>query len=118
MSCNTCGDPVKKMLDDMAEKKWDEVKALAVSAKRLRVVAIVATLISVICLCLSIWLTNAYIEQNGKLKAIQDILDAGVVIEETTTTETTETVTQDGGEGNGTNVYQAGDNSTYSGGAD
>lgn len=96
MSCNNCGtDPVKKMLDDMAEKKWDEVKALAVSAKRLRVIAIVATVISVICLCLSIWLTNAYIEQNGKLKAIQDILDAGVVIEETTTTETTQTVDGD-----------------------
>lgn len=71
MSCNNCGtDPVKKMLDDMAEKKWDEVKALAVSAKRLRVIAIVATVISVSCLCLSIWLTNAYIEQSGKLKAI------------------------------------------------
>ena len=86
MSCNNCGDPVKRLLDDMAEKKWDEVKALALSAKRLRALAIVATVISVICLCLSIWLTNAYIEQNGKLKAIQDILDAGVVIEEATTT--------------------------------
>ena len=95
MSCNNCGDPVKRLLDDMAEKKWDEVKALAVSAKRLRVVAIVAAVISVICLCLSIWLTNAYIEQGGKLKAIQDILDAGVVIEETTTTETTQAVDGD-----------------------
>lgn len=97
----------------MTEKKWDEVKTLVVSAKRLRVVAIVATVISVIYLCLSIWLTNAYIEQGGKLKTIQDILDSGVVIE-TTTETTTETVTQDGGEGSGTNVYQ-GDNSTYGG---
>lgn len=98
----------------MWEGAREDVQAATAAAKRLRVVSIIAILISAVCLCVCVYQGTVIHRQGGEIAAIHRILEEGVVIEETTTTtETTTTVEQDTGEGSGNNVYQAGDNSSY-----
>lgn len=81
---------LNKLFIDMLEKERQD-------RKRTRRVSIICTSICVVCMLIFA----------GVLAA----LSAGVVVE-TTTTETT--ITQDTGEGDGNNVYQAGEYATYS----
>lgn len=81
---------LNKLFIDMLEKEQQD-------RKKTRRISIICASICLICLLIF----------SGVLVA----LSAGVVIE-TTTTETT--ITQDSGEGDGNNVYQAGEYATYS----
>lgn len=122
MGCEKCSNSAKKILDEMAENRWEDVVKLTDSACRMRAVTRVALLLMAFCFALSAFLFfevkkhGAEIEAlRGELKAVQEILSDGVVVESWTTTETTtnETIHQDTGEGSGNNVYLGGDNATY-----
>ena len=101
-----------KLVLKMWESAREDVQAATAAAKRLRVVSIVAIVISVVCLCVCVYQGTVIQRQGGEIASIHRILEEGVVIEETTTTTTT-TVEQETGEGSGNNVYQAGEDSTY-----
>lgn len=122
VSCEKCSNSAKKILDDMADRRWGDVVKLTDSACRLRTVTKAALTVMAVLFCICIFLIVRVTDQEkqihalrGDLDAIHDILDAGVVVEEWTTTETTttETITQDTGEGSGNNVYLGGDGATY-----
>lgn len=117
MGCEKCSNSAKKILDDMAERRWDDVVKLTNSACRLRTITRAALIVVAVLLCVCVFLISRTTDQEkqihalrGDLDAVHDILDAGVVVEEWTTTEstTTETINQDTGEGNGNNVYLGG----------
>lgn len=101
-----------KLVLKMWESAREDVQAATATAKRLRVVSIIAVVISAFCLCVCVYQGTVIQRQGGEIAAIHRILEEGVVIEETTTTTTT-TVEQDTGEGSGNNVFQAGENSNY-----
>ena len=123
LGCETCtSKSAKKILDDMADRRWEDVVKLTDSACRLRTVTKAALTVMAVLFCVCIFLIFRVTDQEkqihalrGDLDAIHDILDAGVVVEEWTTTETTttETINQDTGEGSGNNVYLGGDGATY-----
>ena len=123
LGCKTCtSNSAKKILDDMADRRWGDVVKLTDSACRLRTVTKAALTVMAVLFCVCIFLIVRVTDQEkqihalrGDLDAIHDILDAGVVVEEWTTTETTttETINQDTGEGSGNNVYLGGDGATY-----
>lgn len=101
-----------KILLSMWENAGKDLREATSSAHRLRVVAVVASVLSAVCLCCCIYMGTVIHRQGGEIDSIHRILEAGVVVEETTTTTTT-TVEQDTGEGSGNNVFQAGENSSY-----
>lgn len=108
-----------KLLLSMWENAGKDLRAATSSAKRMRIISIVSAVLSCVCLVCCIYMGSVIYEQSGEIAAIRGeiesihrILDAGVVVEETTTTTTT-TVEQDTGEGSGNNVFQAGENSSY-----
>lgn len=104
-----------RLVLDMWKNARSELRQSTESAKKLKIVSIIASVIAAFCLVGCIYLGTVVHRQQGEIDAIWDIFEQGVVIEETTTEETitTETVTQNTGEGNGNNIYQAGDYSTY-----
>lgn len=103
-----------KILLSMWENAGKDLREATATARRLRVVAIVASVLSTVCLCCCIYMGTVIHRQGGEIDSIHRILESGVVVEETTTkTETTTTVEQDTGEGSGNNVFQAGENSSY-----
>ena len=101
-----------KLVLKMWESAREDVQAATEAAKRLRVVSIVSIVIAAVCLFVCVYQGTVIQRQGGEIASIHRILQQGVVIEETTTTTTT-TVEQDTGEGSGNNVYQAGEDSTY-----
>lgn len=122
MSCEKCSNSAKKILDEMADHRWDDVVKLTKSACFLRNITRAALALVAILLCVCAFLVFRVGEQEkeinalrGELKAVHEILDAGVVVSESsTTTETTNTtVEQDTSEGSGNNVFLDGDNTTY-----
>ena len=122
VSCDKCSNSAKKILDDMADRRWDDVVKLTNSACRLRTITIAVLVVVAVLLCVCVFLISKTSEQEkqihalqGEVDSIQQILADGVVVLETeTTTETTYTsIKQDTGEGSGNNVYLDGDNATY-----
>lgn len=122
MSCDKCSNSAKKILDDMADRRWDDVVKLTNSSCRLRTITIAALVAVAVLLCVCVFLVSKTSEQGkqinalqGEVDSIQQILADGVVVSESeTTTETTYTnIKQDTGEGSGNNVYLDGDNATY-----
>lgn len=106
--------PVIKILTKMWQTARDDLKEATARANRLRVVSILAAVLASICLACCVYLGSVVHRQQGEINAIHRILEEGVVVEETTTMEeTTTAITQDTGDGNGNNVYQAGENSSY-----
>lgn len=108
-----------KILLSMWENAGKDLRAATSSAKRMRIISIVSAALASVCLCCCIYMGTVIHQQNGEIlsirgeiESIHRILDAGVVVEETTTATTT-TVEQDTGEGSGNNVFQAGENSSY-----
>ena len=108
-----------KILMSMWENAGKDLRDATASAHRHRIISIVFTVLSCVCLFCCIYMGSVIHRQSGEIAAIRgeiesihQILDAGVVVEETTTTTTT-TVEQDTGEGSGNNVFQAGENSSY-----
>lgn len=113
---------LSRLLLDMWKNSQDEIRDLIAKSKRLCAVAIIASALAAFSFVAFFYLVSVVTEQKEEISSMQgeidfiwSIFEEGVVIEETTTTETTttETVTQDTGEGNGNNIYQAGDYSTY-----
>lgn len=91
--------PVIKILTKMWQTARDELKEATARARRLRVVSIVAAVLSALCLFGCVYLGSGVHRQQGEIDALHRILEEGVVVEETTTTtETTTTVEQDIGE--------------------
>ena len=81
----------------MWEGAREDVQVATAAARRLRLVSVIAAVISAVCLCVCIYQGTVIQRQGGEIAAIHRILDEGVVIEEpTTTTETTTTQTVDG----------------------
>lgn len=81
----------------MWEVACEDVQAAAAAARRLRLVSVLAAVLSAVCLCVCVYQGTVIQRQGGELAAIHRILEEGVVIEETTTTtETTTTQTVDG----------------------
>lgn len=122
MGCDKCSNSAKKILDDMADRRWDDVVKLTNSSCRLRTITIAALVAVAVLLCVCVFLVSKTSEQGkqintlqGEVDSIQQILADGVVVSESeTTTETTYTnIKQDTGEGSGNNVYLDGDNATY-----
>lgn len=108
-----------KILMSMWENAGKDLRDATASAHRLRIISIISAVLSCFCLVCCIYMGSVIYEQSGEIAAIRGeiesihrILDAGVVVEETTTTTTT-TVEQDTGEGSGNNVFQSGENSSY-----
>ena len=108
-------EDVKKIIDEAGQeglrtsqgllrlvlKMWEvaceDVQAAAAAARRLRLVSVLAAVLSAVCLCVCVYQGTVIQRQGGELAAIHRILEEGVVIEETTTTtETTTTQTVDG----------------------
>ena len=103
-----------KMLLDMWKNASDDLKKSIKISRQLSVIAVIASVLAIISIAGCIYLQKEVQMQAGEISAIQEILDSGVVIEEqTTTTTTTTSVEQDTGEGSGNNIYQAGENSSY-----
>lgn len=104
-----------RLVLDMWKNARSELRQSTEAAKKLKIVSIISSVIAALCLVSCIYLGTVVHRQQGEIDAIQEIFEQGFVIEETTTEETitTETVTQNTGEGNGNNIYQAGDYSTY-----
>lgn len=122
VACEKCSNSAKKILDEMADHRWEDVVKLTNSACRLRAITRVALIVVTILLCVCAFLVFRVGEQEkeinalrGELKSVHEILDSGVVVSEsaTTTETTTTTVEQDTGEGSGNNVFLDGDNTTY-----
>ena len=99
------------MLADMWRHAKDDVRECVRRARRLFPVTVIAIVAAAIAMCGCIYLGTVVYKQAGEIRAIQKILDNGVILEETTTTEETITVTQDAEDGN--NVYQTGDTVNY-----
>lgn len=105
---------LSRLLLGMWKSAQDDMKAATNAARRLSVVSIISAVLAISSLCVCCFMGADLQRQGGEIRAIHRVLDEGVVIEETTTTtETTTTVEQDTGEGSGNNVFQAGENSTY-----
>lgn len=86
-----------KLVLKMWESAREDVQAATAAARRLRLVSVIAAVISAVCLCVCIYQGTVIHRQSGEIAAIHRILEEGVVIEETTTTtETTTTQTVDG----------------------
>lgn len=122
MGCDKCSNSAKKILDDMADRRWDDVVKLTNSSCWLRTITIAALVAVAVLICVCVFLISKTSEQGkqinalqGEVDSIQQILADGVVVSESeTTTETTYTnIKQDTGEGSGNNVYLDGDNATY-----
>lgn len=101
-----------QFLKDATRGFRKDLQDATAAEKRLRVVSIASIIIAVLCLCVCVYQGAVIHKQGGEIAAIHRILEKGVVVEETTTTTTT-TVEQDTGEGSGNNVFQSGENSTY-----
>ena len=95
---------LSRLLLDMWKSSNDDIKRSNVVSSRLRVVAVISSIMAAVCLAVTIYLFSAIRTLDGEIKAVQHILESGVVVEETTTTTEETTVTQDAD--NGSNVYQ------------
>lgn len=89
LGCETCtSKSAKKILDDMADHRWEDVIKLTNSACRLKTITKVAITFTFIVFFVCIFLIFRVTDQEkqihalrGDLDAIHDILDAGVVVE-------------------------------------
>lgn len=104
----------------MWDRAREDVQAATAAARRLRPVSVLAAVLAAVCLCVCIYQGTVIHRQGGEISAlrgevdsIHNILEAGVVIEETSTTTETTTIEQDTGEGSGNNVFQSGEYSSY-----
>ena len=106
---------LSRLLLDLWKRTSDDLRSAISKSKKLFVVSLISSIVSALCICSCVYLATVVHTQAGQIRAIQEVLSDGVVIEETTTTteETITTITQDTGEGSGNNVYQAGESSTY-----
>lgn len=97
---------VSRLMADVLEHHERENKRLW----RALIVSLVCNVIIAACM---LWTVQNFqtVANNAMEHALETVAEIGVTTDESTTT-TTE-VTQDTGEGNGNNVYQAGENSTY-----
>lgn len=86
-----------KLFGEMWKESRKDHKEATKAMRIFTPVSIVAIILAVIAIGGCIYLGTVVHKQDGEIKAIQQILDAGVVIEETTTTKTT-TQTVDGDE--------------------
>lgn len=113
-----------KLVLKMWESAREDVQAATAAARRLRPVSVIAAVISVVCLCACIYQGTVIQRQCGEISAlrgevesIHKILDSGVVIEETTKTETTtQTIEGDTATINNVDGEQYNDNATNGGG--
>lgn len=100
---------VSRILSDVLEHHERENKRLW----RALIISLVANVIIAACM---IWgVQNAQVIANNAMEnALEAVAEIGVTTDESTTTTTTTTeIVQDSGDGNGNNVYQAGESSTY-----
>ena len=88
--------PVIKILTKMWQSARDDLKEATARANRLRVVSIVAAVLASVCLACCVYLGSVVHRQQGEINAIHRILEEGVVVEETSTTETVTTQTIEG----------------------
>ena len=113
-----------KLVLKMWESAREDVQAATAAARRLRLVAVLAAVLAAVCLCACIYQGTVIQRQGGEISAlrgevdsIHKILEAGVVIEETTTTETTtQTIEGDTATINNVDGEQYNDNATNGGG--
>lgn len=104
-----------KVLMTMWNSAREDLKEANDSARKNKVIAWIAGVLAVLSIASSVYLGTAVHTLQGEVDGLQKILENGVVVEETTTTEETyTTIDQDTGEGNGTNIYQSGENSSVS----
>ncbi len=101
-----------RLLMDLWNASREEVRDALKEARKLRAAAIAAVILSAVCLALCLYLGSAVHTLRGELQAVQDILDAGVVIEEVVTT-TEETVTTQTAEGDIATIHNG--NAYYGG---
>ena len=87
---------ISRILRDMWVSACEELHRATKTAKALRIVSIIASALAAVCLCFCVWAMSELHDQAGEIAAIHRILDAGIVIEETTTTQTTTTQTIEG----------------------
>lgn len=92
-----------KLLLSMWENAGKDLRAATSSAKRMRIISIISAVLSCVCLVCCIYMGAVIYQQSGEIAAIRGeiesihrILDAGVVVEETTTTTETTTQTVEG----------------------
>lgn len=111
---------LNRLLMGMWGSMKNDVNAATSESKRLRIVSIVLATLAAICIITCVFMGSEVRRQagdiaalRGEIESIHKILDAGVVVEETTTTTETTTIEQDTGEGSGNNVFQSGENSSY-----
>ena len=108
----------------MWEGAREDVQAATAAARRLRLVAVLASVLAAVCLCVCVYQGTVIQRQGGEISAlrgevesIHKILDSGVVIEEITTTETTtQTIEGDTATINNVDGEQYNDNATNGGG--
>lgn len=92
---------LSRMLMAMWRNASDNLKAATAAAKKLRVIAWIGAVATVLCLCFCAYLGTVVKsqgeliqQQSGEIAAIHRILEQGVTVEETVTTVTEETTTQ------------------------
>lgn len=107
-----------KVLMSMWNSAREELKAANDSAKKNKVIAWIAGVLAVLSIAACVYLGTAVHTLQGEVDGLQKIFEEGFVIDEYSTEEVTTTVTQDSGEGSGTNIVQTGENSTVNGGED
>lgn len=113
-----------KLVLKMWESAREDVQAATAAARRLRLVSVLAAVLAAVCLCVCIYQGTVIHRQGGEISAlrgevesIHKILDSGVVIEETTTTDTTtQTIEGDTATINNVDGEQYNDNATNGGG--
>lgn len=103
---------LSRLLLDMWRSASDDMRRLTRRARILCAVAIVACVLSAVCISGCVYLGIALHKQQGETDALWGVLSDGVVVEETVTT-TEETVTTVQQESDGNNIYQAGEHSSY-----
>lgn len=76
MSCDKCSNSAKKILDDMADSRWDDVVKLTNSACRLRTITIAALVAMAMLLCVCVFLISKTSEQGKQINALQGEVDS------------------------------------------
>ena len=111
-----------KMLLDMWKNAKDDLRESTKKARQLSVIAVIASVLAALSFVGCVYLGSIVHKQSGEIDAIQEILEAGVVIEETVTTTTEEVTTQtvegDSATINNGTWEQYNDNSVNNGGGD
>lgn len=93
---------VSRVLRDMWVSACEELHRATSTAKTLRIISIIASTLSAVCLCFCVWAMSELHTQAGEIEAIHRILDAGVVTDPTTAgvSDSTQAMSYDKPKGN------------------